>query len=306
LFGLGRFFSFFILYTVGRIPSTMDQPVARPPTTHRTTQTQNKLAQYRHPCLRGSVVGWGTILQARWSPVPVPDEVDFFNLPNPSSRTMALGVDSASNRNVPGIFIGVKGGRRVGLTTLPPSVSRMSENVWASTSRNPKGLHGLYRIILPLPFPLPYFRLYSALNHKSTYTKRHWTINEGTHSRGYWGFCCVWQRHLSSYQNLYVSYSVFYTTWYDGSSLFAVWDRCLATAEPPDRQTVRPTDRSEHAQTLFLICLKWCSELTVRWISPNLSHVEMNFAFWKGLALRVFLNLQIRNRVLYDLGRGNV
>jgi hypothetical protein len=40
---------------------------------------------------------------------------------------------------------GVKGGRRVGLTTLPPSVSRMSENVGASTSRNPKGLHGLYR-----------------------------------------------------------------------------------------------------------------------------------------------------------------
>jgi hypothetical protein len=41
--------------------------------------------------------------------------------------------------------MGVKSGRRVGLTTLPPSVSRMSENVGASTSRNPKGLHGLYR-----------------------------------------------------------------------------------------------------------------------------------------------------------------
>jgi hypothetical protein len=36
-------------------------------------------------------------------------------------------------------------GRRVGMTTLPPSVSRMSENVEASTSRNPKGLRGLYR-----------------------------------------------------------------------------------------------------------------------------------------------------------------
>jgi hypothetical protein len=41
--------------------------------------------------------------------------------------------------------LGVKGGRRVGLTTLPPPVRRMSENVGASTSRNPKGLHGLYR-----------------------------------------------------------------------------------------------------------------------------------------------------------------
>jgi hypothetical protein len=31
------------------------------------------------------------MLQAGRSLVRVPDEVDFFNLPNPSSRTMALG-----------------------------------------------------------------------------------------------------------------------------------------------------------------------------------------------------------------------
>jgi hypothetical protein len=31
------------------------------------------------------------MLQVGRSPVRVPDEVDFFNLPNPSSRTMALG-----------------------------------------------------------------------------------------------------------------------------------------------------------------------------------------------------------------------
>jgi hypothetical protein len=42
LVDLGRFFSFLILYTVGRTPSTGDQPVARPLPTHRTTQTQNK------------------------------------------------------------------------------------------------------------------------------------------------------------------------------------------------------------------------------------------------------------------------
>jgi hypothetical protein len=42
-------------------------------------------------------------------------------------------------------FLGGKGGRRVGLTTLPPSVSRMSENVGVSNSHSPKGLHGLYR-----------------------------------------------------------------------------------------------------------------------------------------------------------------
>jgi hypothetical protein len=39
---------------------------------------------------------------------------------------------------------GVKGGGRVRLTTLPPSVSRLSiENVGASTSHNPMGFHGL-------------------------------------------------------------------------------------------------------------------------------------------------------------------
>jgi hypothetical protein len=38
----------------------------------------------------------------------------------------------------------LKGGRRVRLTTSPPSVSRFSrENVGASTSHNPMGLHGL-------------------------------------------------------------------------------------------------------------------------------------------------------------------
>jgi hypothetical protein len=98
-----------------------------------------------HHGARGSVVGLGTTLQAGRSPVRVPDEVNFFNLSNPSSRTMALGstqpLTEISTRKIPG----VKSDRRVGLTTLPPSVSRMSENAGASTSRNPKGLHGLYR-----------------------------------------------------------------------------------------------------------------------------------------------------------------
>jgi hypothetical protein len=84
------------------------------------------------------------MLQAGRSPVRVPDEVDFF-LPNPSSHSMALGstqrLTKTSTRNLPG----GKKRPRLGLTTLPPSVSRMSGNVGASTSRNPKGLHGLYR-----------------------------------------------------------------------------------------------------------------------------------------------------------------
>jgi hypothetical protein len=52
---------------------------------------------------RGSVVGWGTMLQAgrfesRW--------VDFFNWPNPTSLTMTLGstqpLTEMSTKNIPG------------------------------------------------------------------------------------------------------------------------------------------------------------------------------------------------------------
>jgi hypothetical protein len=46
------------------------------------------------------------MLQAGRSPVRVPDEVDFLNLPNPSSRTMALGstqpLTKMSTRKLPG------------------------------------------------------------------------------------------------------------------------------------------------------------------------------------------------------------
>jgi hypothetical protein len=45
------------------------------------------------------------VLQAGSSQVRVPDKVDFFNLPNPSSRTMALGstqpLTEMSTRNFP-------------------------------------------------------------------------------------------------------------------------------------------------------------------------------------------------------------
>jgi hypothetical protein len=72
--------------------------------------------------------------------------LDFFNLHNPSSSTVALGstqpLTETSTRNFPGGG-GVKCGQRVGLTTLPPSVSRLSKKyVGTSTSHNPMGLHG--------------------------------------------------------------------------------------------------------------------------------------------------------------------
>jgi hypothetical protein len=68
------------------------------------------------------------MLEARRSPVQVPDEVDFLNLPNPSSRTMALGstqpLTEMNTRNFPG---GKKRPARRA-ENLQPSVSRMSEN----------------------------------------------------------------------------------------------------------------------------------------------------------------------------------
>jgi hypothetical protein len=74
----------------------------------------------------GSVVGWGTMLQAGRSRVQVPmKSLDIFNCPNPSSRT-TQPLTEMSTRNILGIFLEVKGGRRVGLTNLPPSMSRLS------------------------------------------------------------------------------------------------------------------------------------------------------------------------------------
>jgi hypothetical protein len=54
---------------------------------------------------RSSLVGWGTMLQVGNAGL-TSDEVDFFNLPNPSSGTMALGstptLTEMSTRNLPG------------------------------------------------------------------------------------------------------------------------------------------------------------------------------------------------------------
>jgi hypothetical protein len=71
----------------------------------------------------------------------------FFDLLNTSTCTMALGstqpLIEMGTRNLPG---GLKGDRRVRLTNLPPSVSRLfTQSVGTSTSHNSMSLHGLFK-----------------------------------------------------------------------------------------------------------------------------------------------------------------
>jgi hypothetical protein len=51
LLGLGRFFSFLILYTAGRIPWKGDQPIARPLPEH-AGEHKHTINTHRHPCLK--------------------------------------------------------------------------------------------------------------------------------------------------------------------------------------------------------------------------------------------------------------
>jgi hypothetical protein len=71
---------------------------------------------------------------------------------------MALGYTLPSNKNeYQESSWEVKGGQRVGLINLPLSMSRMSENVGASASRNPKNLHVLFRDNITF---LPFLKFY--------------------------------------------------------------------------------------------------------------------------------------------------
>jgi hypothetical protein len=107
---------------------------------------------------RFSVVGWGTLLQAKRSRVRFHEIIGFFNWTNPSSRTMVLRstqpLTEMSNRNLPGSK------RRPAhkadnLTAIcEPTVYKM----WgASTSHNPMGFHGLLQE--EFTFFLPYLSL---------------------------------------------------------------------------------------------------------------------------------------------------
>jgi hypothetical protein len=77
--------------------------------------------------VRGSVVVWGTMLQAGRSRARFPMRAldSFLNWPNPSSRTMALGSTKPLTVMSTRIIPGGKGRPVLRLTTWSPSVSRL-------------------------------------------------------------------------------------------------------------------------------------------------------------------------------------
>jgi hypothetical protein len=85
---------------------------------------------------RGSVVGWGTMLQAGRSRVRVPMRWNSSSF----QPHYGAGVDSASNRNeYQEDSWGVKRGRRVRLSNLPPSVSWLSRRCRSLDLSHPYG-----------------------------------------------------------------------------------------------------------------------------------------------------------------------
>jgi hypothetical protein len=66
------------------------------------------------------------MLEAGRSRIRDPVRMNSFNLPDPFNRTMALGFTQPLTEMSTGEFQGVKRGRRLRLTNLQPSVSRLS------------------------------------------------------------------------------------------------------------------------------------------------------------------------------------
>jgi hypothetical protein len=93
----------------------------------------------------GSVVGWGTMVQSGMSRfrVPMKSLVFFFSLPNPSGRTMALGSTQPLIRDMNTKNIPENGRPALKADNLTDIWAECPENVGASTSHNPMGLHGL-------------------------------------------------------------------------------------------------------------------------------------------------------------------
>jgi len=77
----------------------------------------------------------------------IPDGVNgILHWHNPSGRTMALGLNQPLTVMIPGIFLVGKGGRCVGLTTLPPSCADCHEIWEPQLPGNPRACPGLCRL----------------------------------------------------------------------------------------------------------------------------------------------------------------
>jgi hypothetical protein len=80
------------------------------------------------------------MLQAGRSRVLVPmRSLNFFNLPNSSSRNMALGLTQPLTEMSARKISGVRGGGRVRLATLPPSMSLLSRRCGSLDLSHPYG-----------------------------------------------------------------------------------------------------------------------------------------------------------------------